>query len=167
MKKRSALVCVLLFAGLVLAWPAHAQEATWIVADDATHERGQIQYASPVYDCEPAVTRTLPTWRVPVDLVIEHVMVWMGTDAAAPGQPYPAVDAYLSVYASRPRGFLLAFLGLDRYAAPNAPHAKDAPRTHRLLAGDHIGGGFNCAALFGAVSHVQVLVVVDYVKTTP
>lgn len=158
--RRSAIVLGLAWLSVVRLG---GQAATWIVADDGQHANGQMLLSSARVACDGTLW-ALPTYVVPASITIENVFIWIGTDAAPPGQPYPQVDALAAVYTSRPAGYRLAYLGLDRYAAPSGPHAKDTPRKHRLFTGDQIGGNFSCTALFGATSHAQVSIGVEYVK---
>ena len=137
--------------------------AAWILADDASHRVGQLQLDAGRHDCDGAV-QEIPAYRFLVAVTITEVCLWQGSDAAPPGEPFPAVDLFAVLYASRPYRFKLIEAPEDRYAAPNTNGKRCRTLEHELQAGDTIGGGFFCSALFGRTSHTHVGVSVDYVK---
>ena len=160
-------VAITLLFSILYANPVAAQEDPWEHVGDESHGNGQIHVSTAKYNCLEGVNRQTALWTAPFDLWVTRVWIWIGTDAGAPGQPYPQVDAYAAVYTSRPMGYRLGFTALDRYAAPNGPHDKELSRVHRLHAGDVIRGGFHCSPLFKAVSHIQVMMTVEYARVLP
>lgn len=127
---------------------------------------GQQVFATPVYPITSAgETFQLPVFTAPCDLTIRRIESTIGTDGAPAGQPFPAVDVHLAVYVSRPAGYLAFFHWIDKYSPDVQPH-KDKVFGEcdaiPLQAGDQLSVGLYAQTLFGAVSHVQAIVIVSY-----
>ncbi len=134
----------------------------WVVVDDPTCEIGQLQFDSGPQPAD-GVVYPIPAYQFPVAVTILDVRLWQGADAAAPNQPFAKIDLFAVLYASWPHGYKLLQAPDDRYREGNSPiHSRQPMR--RLRAGDVIGGGFFGAALFGAISHTHVGIIVEYVK---
>lgn len=167
MTRNTLSALVLLLVLMLSPTLTYAQQVTqsaqgWLVsADDSSSLDGQFRMVTPVHPCNGTV-HELPPWYAPANLTITNVQVWPGADADVQGAGLK-IDAYVSLYASRPAGYLLMFHALDRYAEPNGPIDKEQPRHHRLLTGDSVGGGISCSPVAG-VSHIQVIVIVSYTK---
>lgn len=147
---------------VLMASPVAAQ--SWIVADEPGESVGQIHFDSGVRDCDGRVVE-VPAYRFPVGVTITDVWLWQGSDAPLPGQAFVAVDLFAVLYASRPHGYKLLQAMEDRYAPPNSQEMHHRSLSRVLAAGDTVGGGFFCNALFGKVSHTHVGITVEYVKT--
>jgi len=167
---KAILLIWLLGAYLGYCGPVQAQsqqsEPTWTLVDDQTHPKGQLQFQSLVFPCD-GVSQPIPAFMLPYPVIITLSTSWIGTDAAPPGSPYPQADAFLVLYVSRPHGYRLITLGQDRYAAPN--NHKPYVRSHdwRMDAGEMVGGGFACTAMWGMTSHIQITVELEFTKVQP
>ena len=105
-------------------------------------------------------------WTTARPITVRRLETWLGSDGAAPGRPFPAVDMHTAVYMTG--GVLLDFYALDHYAPFTGDHTKvtvwPANAAPRVEAGEQIHVGHGCWAQFGAVSHSQVWMRMEYTE---
>lgn len=105
------------------------------------------------------VGRNLDPFIAPSRVQLRKLLIWIGTDGAAPGAPFPGVDVFTSVYG--PAG-LIAFLAFDHYCNWVGVHQwadTFEPGQVVLEVGQAIGVG-HCAAPLdpSRLSHSHTLV---------
>ncbi len=116
--------------------------------------------------CFPGEGVNLPGWTAPTKVQIRKTLIWIGTDGAAPGAPFPGVDVYTTVYSSHEPGFVVSFFALDHYTNFVGVHQwvdTFEPGQIVLEAGQGIGVGHCCAPLAASpIVHSHTMVFVWY-----
>lgn len=160
MQRVSWRIWIVFALAVVVTRPIAAQ--SWSVSDEPQHPIGQIRFTGTSMCPTAGAQLPIPAYAFPQAVSITRVFLWLGTNF---GIPYPVVDAHATLFASVPTGYVLSTYGLDRYAAPNAPHDRERDRRHPLRAGDQVGGEVSCKpVIWWLESAITVLAIIDYEK---
>lgn len=114
------------------------------------------------FPADGVVRRT--SWTAEEHLHIKRVQTWIGTAGCTPGQPFPSVDTFTTVFGANK---VLSFVGLDHYTNFTGLHqwVEDMGEDWvDMQAGDEIVVEHASTALAGLPSSSHTQVIIWYVK---